>query len=182
MEALNYYRCQGDCLEVIALNGKIEPGDTCAVCGSTKWLYMGHVRQDHLIKEEERVPCNTLCTHASGPICNCRCGGHNHGTGRVVVRVIEKNIPTIPAHDFDKACVRRDEYRPLRKEIESYLDEVRRVSRSYQQSYEARRAAWRVLDRYKKLIKLQSHFHRVKHAKALIDLVKIDFKKEGLND
>jgi hypothetical protein len=26
-------------------------------------------------------PCNTLCMFATGPNCECKCGGRNHGAG-----------------------------------------------------------------------------------------------------
>ncbi len=33
---------------------------------------------------EHRCACDARCTGATGPNCECSCGGKNHGTGRVV--------------------------------------------------------------------------------------------------
>lgn len=172
MEAIHYYRCAGDCLEVVAMRCRIEAGDTCAVCGSKRWDYMGQVVMDKMVKHEELTPCNTLCTHASGPKCDCRCGGENHGTGRVVIRRIEKGIPVIPAHDYEKACARRDEFRPYRQEIERRMESARKISRDYLMPYELRRKAWRAMEMNKKMLRLRSHFHRIKHCSALVQYLR----------
>lgn len=45
----------------------------CPKCNSqTKWVSIeGEV--------SEKKECNDVCTHATGHICKCSCGGHNHG-------------------------------------------------------------------------------------------------------
>lgn len=45
---------------------------------------MGEVKGDNYVKTGNRPACDGRCTHACGPICDCSCGGANHGTGRTV--------------------------------------------------------------------------------------------------
>lgn len=45
---------------------------------------VGRTRAGRLLTPEERSPCDGRCTNARGPNCDCRCGGANHGSRRVV--------------------------------------------------------------------------------------------------
>ena len=171
--AINYYKCIGDCLGVVAVECSLEPGDRCSVCGG-KFYFMGQVHQDKLVKHEDRVPCNSLCTHATGPRCDCRCGGENHGTGRVVVRLVVNGIPHIPMYDIDKCEERMNAYRPLRMGLERRLKAMRACISNQGDiqvySYAFRNAVWRYTQRMnKKIAGLRSHFHRMKNGQAMIN-------------
>lgn len=98
-----FYRCR-DCLAVVAIDSETPlrpywhvPQATCAACKGDMEL-MGRVSRDHaaLVKDEERCACDARCTHAMGPNCDCKCGGENHGTGKVVeVVVVVGGVPVI---------------------------------------------------------------------------------------
>ena len=81
----HFYRC-GDCTNVFAINGpQVEP--QCD-CGSSA-RHMGRVAADRLERDEVHCACDSRCTSATGPKCNCQCRGENHGTGRVVAIVVD---------------------------------------------------------------------------------------------
>ena len=46
--------------------------------------FMGEVKGPRLSRAEDRCPCDRRCTNATGPNCECSCGGVNHGSGRLV--------------------------------------------------------------------------------------------------
>ncbi|HWN84099.1 MAG TPA: hypothetical protein VNN99_03075 [Vicinamibacterales bacterium] len=79
-----FYRCTG-CLEVSTLSAPlgISAGRTearCGICAQTM-EYMGRTERDLLVTDHTRCACDERCTSARGPICNCHCGGENHGKG-----------------------------------------------------------------------------------------------------
>lgn len=45
---------------------------------------MGRVKGQAVLAARSECPCNSVCTHAKGPNCDCKCGGENHGTGRLI--------------------------------------------------------------------------------------------------
>ncbi len=71
----------------------------CSVCGGTGASYMG-AQADHsrrLTHTETRCACDARCTGAVGKVCECACGGINHGTGRVVEVTIDDGAAPIGA-------------------------------------------------------------------------------------
>lgn len=82
------------CLSISVIEGAMPSGLVCT-CGGQVEL-MGVVRGQRLhVATELRCPCDGRCTHAKGPLCDCSCGGANHGTGRVVRIEHYENIPRI---------------------------------------------------------------------------------------
>ena len=81
-----------DCLSAFAVAEQARKMQ-CA-CGGSKVEYMGRVQGDKLKRTEERCACDARCTNAQGPVCDCQCGGLNHGTGRTVSVAITSGIPT----------------------------------------------------------------------------------------
>jgi hypothetical protein len=87
----HFYRCN-DCLTVMATDEEIkrtadERGfmryGVCAACDG--WIsYMGRVEHHRVWHTEHVCPCDGRCTGASGPSCDCQCGGVNHGSGMLV--------------------------------------------------------------------------------------------------
>jgi hypothetical protein len=63
-------------------------------CGGSNDI-MGRVgSKDRFTALSLRCPCDSRCTHATGPNCECSCGGANHGTTRVVcVKVDAGGVP-----------------------------------------------------------------------------------------
>lgn len=130
-KARHCYRCI-DCLTVVFTDEKI--ADTwdknrgnilvaeCGACGgrmeylgATTWN-AGTVRRI----ESWQCACDGRCTSATGPSCDCQCGGENHGTGRVVPVYRDQAVPRVmaPADAVGKAA----EYRGLVAEFKAAHD------------------------------------------------------------
>ena len=91
----HFYRCV-DCLDLTVIDGQQQHEILCD-CGA-RLNYMGHVNGDTLRIDAERSACDDRCTSATGPNCDCGCGGVNHGTNRVVqVQIITGNVPQVTA-------------------------------------------------------------------------------------
>ena len=81
---LNFYRCL-DCLGIWTQEDTAHR--SCPYCGArsldVEWL--GRAAPDGKIKQQTaHAPCDSRCTGAVGPTCDCPCGGRYHGTGWVV--------------------------------------------------------------------------------------------------
>jgi hypothetical protein len=71
---------------------------------------MGEVRGDNYVKHEDKPACDGRCTHAAGPMCDCLCGGANHGTGKTVrITKIEGKVHAVglSEEDVERAHVYR---------------------------------------------------------------------------
>ncbi len=91
----HFYRCI-ECLELTVIDGDQRYEILCD-CGA-RLDYMGHVHGDTLRIDTERSACDDRCTSATGPNCDCGCGGKNHGTNRVVqVQIITGAVPRVAA-------------------------------------------------------------------------------------
>lgn len=75
---LHYFKCV-DCLTPVTSH---ERRSTFACdCGGSTFKYMGEVLRDRTVVQGSVCKCNEVCVHATGPNCNCECGGTNHGLG-----------------------------------------------------------------------------------------------------
>lgn len=94
----HFYRCI-DCLSVVATETELQPvqnpplyirsyGSCGACCGRIEYLGQVHANTS-LVKTEYRSACDSRCTAAFGPNCDCLCGGKNHGSNRVVEVIVE---------------------------------------------------------------------------------------------
>ena len=105
-QAKHYYRC-ADCLTVAATVEKLadgrdtygyptgRPAAVCDACGGGI-EYMGEVHRDTLHTSKGWAPiCDGRCTHATGPSCDCKCGGKNHGSHLVVEVVTVSGLPRL---------------------------------------------------------------------------------------
>lgn len=122
MKTINrfFYKCE-DCFAVVTVEFK----HMKAVCGfcSGRMELMGQVKQDTLIKTEERCACDARCTGASGPVCNCHCGGENHGTGKLITVTTHVNgIPVFNPREGDK-----EEHLRIAMEIKSLVAEYKKL-------------------------------------------------------
>lgn len=104
-----YYKCR-DCLSV-ATHESVQPNhDLKCDCGG-RMPMMGHVHRFRVVNVELHTPCDERCTNASGPSCDCACGGVNHGSGHLVELVRDVGgIPTLKAGNMERAS----EYRAAR--------------------------------------------------------------------
>ena len=79
-----FVRCVS-CLSISCIEADRVPlGARCGLCDGTMES-MGRVEGDRLVKEHLLCPCDGRCTEARGPLCVCKCGGKNHGSGLLVV-------------------------------------------------------------------------------------------------
>jgi len=141
-----FYKCV-DCLSVMAVDNRLTPQyasvtpnahgvsyayklGTCGLCNG-KLEEMGQVKGTALTKPGERCPCDERCTSASGPNCNCQCGGENHGSGRMAqVEIIVGNVPRVTPANDSAALTRAAEYRAALAPLAEWL----RVTRERKQT------------------------------------------------
>ncbi len=84
-----FFKC-GDCLSVMAtaenlrcdVDGRAAIAPRCTCGGKLK--FMGEIKRERLTVTEAHSACDGRCTNAPGPSCDCKCGGENHGTQRIV--------------------------------------------------------------------------------------------------
>ena len=117
----HFYKCT-DCLSVIAIDDYHR--DIECACGG-RYRHMGKVKGDRIVNERVQSVCDSRCTGARGPKCNCQCGGKNHGTHAVVTVTIEAGkIPIVSPPDAQAQAI-ADEFRAYRdytlKAIENYF-------------------------------------------------------------
>lgn len=134
--ARHYYRCRA-CCHVVAVEGKLEteqapngatvPIARCACDGRLELL--GRVGpKPGLWRDSERCACDARCTNAPGPSCDCRCGGANHGTGRVVpVEVAAGGVPRLRVDCADACRARAAEYAAAAEPHRARLRAMRQV-------------------------------------------------------
>lgn len=118
----SYYRC-ADCLEVCALDN--DGGLSRARCDCGGCLqFMGRVCVDRLVKDEVRCACDYRCIDAQGPVCSCKCGGENHGSGKVVEVVVDAGaVPIVRARwDLSERLRKVEAYRAAVAEAEKRID------------------------------------------------------------
>lgn len=65
-------------VDVVRAFGDELPRIKCAACGCGRMT--GRPIEGHL---NPAVKCGAKCTHAKGHVCECECGGANHGKGNV---------------------------------------------------------------------------------------------------
>jgi hypothetical protein len=53
---------------------------SCPICGAVHPA----TRVIHYAKQPSRHQCNGKCLSARGPLCECSCGGKNHGAGYIL--------------------------------------------------------------------------------------------------
>lgn len=170
MKLLNYFRCN-ECLSTFT--SYEEKIDICSCEGDVD--YMGRVRQDRTVfTEKERCACDERCTRASGPNCDCICGGVNHGTGKTVTIIVELGKAKVKEVDVN-AIDRANEFRKAKTEA------LERFEIKYKETLEEEKTKGWISNRnlwyevysfrknYKKAIALKVHKRRIN---TLNDLLK----------
>ena len=113
MSSVLYYHKCSDCLTAFS---STEPKIHECECACTEVVCMGRVYGNTYKQVENRPACDGRCTYASGPHCDCECGGCNHGTGRMVATVVrEGKVKVIdPSADILDEMKRGYKYREFR--------------------------------------------------------------------
>lgn len=115
------YRCE-DCLFVSFTEEPVKESAESAGCGG-KIEAMGRVVRKRLTVTETLCACDGRCTSATGPSCDCSCGGANHGSG-AVVRVIRDAgaVPSLTARDSDAQYAAAAAYRAAIKAAQTRME------------------------------------------------------------
>jgi hypothetical protein len=118
---LYYHKCD-DCLTTFSSTERHI--DLCDCEG--KVTFMGVVHGDKYVQTSNKAPCDGRCTHAMGPVCDCGCGGINHGTGRTVQTVIKEGKVQVvdPSKDIYDDMVRGYKFRELKNKAEDLYKKV----------------------------------------------------------
>jgi hypothetical protein len=128
MTKRHFYRCN-DCLTVVATETKLKwkwnenyTGqflDAVCACGGT-FQEMGETTAYGTLRQEvgHVTPCDSRCTGALGPNCDCPCGGENHGKGITVPVYTDGPIPRVGTPD--KAIGKATEFRAVCAEYMAY--------------------------------------------------------------
>lgn len=129
-----YYRC-GDCLTPQVVEGTMPASGTTCACGG-KIAYVGAVRRHRVVRLEDHPVCDGRCIGATGPNCDCQCGGDHHGSGRVVtVEAADLGAARLTAVEAEVQIARAVEYRAARDALDSAIRSCRLAA-----AFEARRA------------------------------------------
>ena len=126
-----YLRCS-DCLSVAVVESVERPQKhRCGACDGT-WEVLGHVEKNWRGASRLNVgsigviPCDSRCTYAQGPSCDCPCGGENHGKGIVVEVKITDTVPRVTPLDPEEARRRAEEYRAALKDAMAKIEPLGR--------------------------------------------------------
>lgn len=116
-----FVRCL-DCLAVVAIDVVAVPAAmTCGACGGTV-ENMGRVQGKRVVFDDRACPCDTRCTSATGPNCDCSCRGKNHGSGVVVDVTIDAGpVPVVQIPTAARAIERATEWRAARDGVRAQL-------------------------------------------------------------
>ena len=167
----HFYRCP-DCLTVSAAEhegyGPLYRL-TCELC-LAHVEHMGHV--DRLTPEQVKrrayvCPCDGRCTGATGPKCECKCGGENHGTNALVaIDTIVGAAPRLLVKDKATAQRIADEWKAAKQ---SAIDRIAQFGTGWLDT-EAYNRKWALTSTLHKARKLRSHAGRMKALGATIQL------------
>ena len=163
-----YWRCT-DCLGVAAVDGRCA-APKCPCGGMCEC--MGQVSGYRLTSAIHLCPCDGRCTGATGPSCECQCGGENHGTGAVVRVIVDRGpVPELDAADAAERSARGEAYRHAVTAIEDELDRLyaaRLHRRASDAAYMRERKIQRVANELRKSRTMAGRAKLIAHADTLL--------------
>jgi hypothetical protein len=119
-----FVRCR-DCLSVAAVDETLTRA-SCGACNGPIEIMGEEVAEDRLIRREHRTACDERCTSARGPICCCKCGAANHGSGRVAEVIYDAGpVPRVMMRGPVMARVTAQEFRDACAAVLAQLDPLR---------------------------------------------------------
>lgn len=136
----------------------------CDICNGTI-ENMGRVEGDRLVRVEERCACDGRCTGARGPLCECSCGGVNHGTGRTVLVTIDMGgVPKVKMVDEGKAKAQVAEFVASRDAVRATLAVLR-----------TRKAVGQFLrnDEFRRMLTIPAVLHKAAEARTHAGRMKV---------
>lgn len=131
----------------------------CGQSGRLEW--MGRVGSDSLIRTEDRCACDSRCTSARGPKCDCVCGGKNHGKHRVVAVTTVEGIPTIVDADLDKRIAAVAQWEAALAAAQARVDADPTVARMRTGDWIDDRAAWERASRMLAALRKSSNYKTI---------------------
>ncbi len=165
---LHYHKCN-DCLT--AFSSTERKIDFCDCNGLV--TYMGQVHGTDYVKTEMKAACDGRCTHASGPVCDCQCGGLHHGTGKLVSTIVDQGkvkAVGLTEQDVERAHM----FRKLR----DYADKL------YTNKYPEDNGQWLERSDWRAKITMRKDLDKIKKMKiydarhkALVAFISSHFKK-----
>jgi hypothetical protein len=149
------------CLTVAATEGSNVGSLSCGHC-KVAMSYMGRVSQNRLVRTEERCKCDARCTFATGPNCDCQCGGVNHGSQMLVEVTVDAGpVPVAHVKPTAQALWDLKEYQALRTTLQAELTTLNLYpTKNYNRCQRITGALW-------KASTMTSHAGRMKHLRAI---------------
>lgn len=94
------------------------------ICGGRLTLLGPVTDTGRWLREELRPRCDGRCISATGPQCNCRCGGENHGQGLAATVVVRRDGGAVVLRpvDTEEARRRAEEYRVAKQAVHAALE------------------------------------------------------------
>lgn len=117
-----FARCLG-CLSIMAIESEGRPPTRmrCSACQGQVEV-MGQVHYQRIVNIKRHTPCDARCTMASGPSCDCQCGGKNHGSKiTVAVAVDVGGIPRVTPPNPEKAIRVHSEWLRAKQDAEERI-------------------------------------------------------------
>lgn len=132
-------------------------------CGGVNKVIGRVGSRDRFTAMSLRCPCDSRCTNAPGPNCECSCGGANHGTRRLVcVKVDAGGIPRTQGANIEAA----NEYRAAKEAAKQRLAALPFAEDFAAGKFIPDRSAWEHIRferaKYAKAKALKSHASRLK--------------------
>lgn len=158
---LYYHRCR-ECLSTFTSYESVV--NICSCDGDVEQL--GKVRKDMTVYDEkERCACDMRCTNACGPLCNCACGGVNHGTGKIITVVVELGKAKVKEVN-QEAIDRANDFRKAKTEAwdrytEKYKESIEKQSKNEWLERNIWYEMYKFKSEYNKAIKMKVHSRRL---------------------
>ena len=152
------------CLTVAATEGCTHSRVNCGHC-KLEMAYMGRVSQNRLVQTEERCKCDARCTFATGPNCDCSCGGVNHGSKMMVEVTVDCGpVPEAQVRPTAQALWDLKEYVALRQTMTEQIESLR-ASKQFGAEYRYKTALF-------KASRMTSHSGRMRVLRAAMSKTK----------
>jgi len=175
---LHFWRCKS-CLNVFTTFGKYrELRCGCSPDQDYGCEYLGKVEDTTSFNLEDACPCDSRCTGAQGPKCDCSCGGINHGKGLTAIphmiteHILGDEVAVVDPPD-NKKSQQYKEYLALVARVKSLYPVPTHWEKFIKWSYLDSKD-WRECDKYSKFLRqidntkhLKTHAARIKCLMAI---------------
>ena len=156
----HFWKCPS-CLTVAATETTTTARLSCGHCNVTM-SYMGRVQRSRLVRDDAFCPCDARCTFATGPNCDCQCGGLNHGSQMLVTVAVDAGpVPIANVKPTAQTLWDLKEYQALRTTLQQELATLNLYpTKNYARASRITGALW-------KASTMTSHAGRMKHLRSI---------------